>query len=336
MLAPDVILVYGIMNHMDARVLLAEIKSQGGEEWTLSHVYFVHAEGFVTISPSRRICDAETVVQMVRDGDTRPPISEAELRGRSKSDWVRKLVVVSQISWFGIQTLCRAVQHLTLTALEILTVAFIACSVFTCACCWSEPQHVDYPVVVDDQSFDVIDQRVNGGNNAADSVDSRRNLVKRIQSKSSLRPFRTSAEGRGICVLIALILSGFGAIHCLAWNPSFLTHTEELIWRVCAPSTTFLPAEQLLFLASEVYIWGRKGSLQKVVKTGFMLLLGCYVIARTIQIVLAFIALRALSTDAYETVNWVVNAAGSKGANVISYVRTEYLMGHLASFRATA
>ncbi|MCJ1382383.1 hypothetical protein MMC17_005496 [Xylographa soralifera] len=306
MLAPDVILVYGIMNHMDAKVLLSEIKAQGGEEWTLSHAYFVHAEGFVTRSRGGRICDGETVVQMVRDGGIRPSISEAELRSRSKSDWVSKLMVVSQIAWFGIQTLCRAIQHWTLTALEILTVAFIACSVLTYGFCWCEPQNVDYPVFVDDQSLRVIDRQVNGKNKAEDSVDSRRNLVKRIQGKSSLRPFRSLAEGRGIYVLIALIVSGFGAIHCLAWNSSFPTPKEKLVWRVRALSTTFLPAGQLLCLASEVHFWGRKGGMKKIVKIGFMLLLGCYVVARITQIVLAFIALRALAAEAFQTVNWAL------------------------------
>ncbi|KAG2104337.1 uncharacterized protein F5147DRAFT_703936 [Suillus discolor] len=33
----------------------------------------------------------------------------------------------------------------------------------------------------------------------------------------------------------------FGGIHCLAWPFTFVTHEEQLLWRICALAITGIP-----------------------------------------------------------------------------------------------
>jgi hypothetical protein len=39
----------------------------------------------------------------------------------------------------------------------------------------------------------------------------------------------------------AVIATIFGAIHCVAWSFQFLSHTEQLLWRIASLSITCLP-----------------------------------------------------------------------------------------------
>ena len=67
--------------------------------------------------------------EALQSGEIRqPPILEEELRSRSKSDWIIKLVVICQITWFALQALFRVIQHVQVTAHEVMTMAFVICS----------------------------------------------------------------------------------------------------------------------------------------------------------------------------------------------------------------
>ena len=80
--------------------------------------------------------------EAVQSGGIREP------RSRSKSDWTIKLVVICQIAWFALQAFFRAIQHVQVTALEIMTVAFVFCSFVIYGLCWHQPQDVEYPIIM--------------------------------------------------------------------------------------------------------------------------------------------------------------------------------------------
>ncbi|MCJ1280050.1 hypothetical protein MMC21_007875 [Puttea exsequens] len=166
-LAPDVLLIDAVSGHFNARQLLRNLKSAGGEKWALSHAHLARADGFrlrASTDAEDSACSDDHLVKMVQEGlNIKPPLSEEELWGRSKSDWLIKAVAVSQIAWFGIQILSRAVQHLAVSVLEILTLAFVVCSMFTYGLLWHRPQNVEYPVILHTpHPVTIEDQRIRG------------------------------------------------------------------------------------------------------------------------------------------------------------------------------
>jgi hypothetical protein len=50
--------------------------------------------------------------------------TKAELKDRGKSDGLTKLIVLVQTLWFIIQCIARGIQHLPLTELEVVTLAY--------------------------------------------------------------------------------------------------------------------------------------------------------------------------------------------------------------------
>jgi hypothetical protein len=59
-----------------------------------------------------------------------PRISKAEIKDKSKGDFISKAVVILQTGWFVIQCAARRFQGLQTTELELVTVAFATINFF--------------------------------------------------------------------------------------------------------------------------------------------------------------------------------------------------------------
>ncbi|KAK7435349.1 hypothetical protein VKT23_019700 [Stygiomarasmius scandens] len=95
----------------------------------------------------------------------------------------------------------------------------------------------------------------------------------------------------------------FGGIHCIPWSFAFPTHTEQILWRVCALAVTAFPFVFPTFLVPGMKGWF--GDFKEAVGIFTLIILPLlYISARFTLIVLAFMELRALSPDAYKTVEW--------------------------------
>ena len=141
-IAPELILVKSARNFLEARALSEYLRKYEHRDWTLKHTQFAFANGFRTRTPQREEskCSLTYLRRLIENGDVEgPPISDEELKSRGKSDWIIKLIAILQILWFVVQTLFRAIQHYQVTALEILTVAFVFCSAFTYGFSFNQP-----------------------------------------------------------------------------------------------------------------------------------------------------------------------------------------------------
>ncbi|KDQ55319.1 hypothetical protein JAAARDRAFT_692072 [Jaapia argillacea MUCL 33604] len=105
-----------------------------------------------------------------------------------------------------------------------------------------------------------------------------------------------------IAWISALITSVFGAIHCLAWSLPFPSHTQQLIWRVCAVAISSLP---LLAAGTYHYMYRRGSQVNQYVFFPFITTICLtYLFARITILVLTFRSLRTLPPGAFETVYW--------------------------------
>ena len=277
--APEIVLAQSTENFSKARSSAKYLKSLGKEGWTLTHLQFANAEGFkIRLSNNEHEeCKIEKLVKLIEKGEIdHPPITEDELRSRGKSDIFVKLIALTQIVWFIVQTLFRAIQHYPLAAIEIMTVAFVLCSIFTYGLCFNQPQDVEYPVYITRKTtVPVEDDRV--------------------------PDFEGTAS---VFWLLVMFLSacGFGGIHFLAWNSPFPTSKESLAWRICSVVTTVLPIPcTLSILGAELWFSDLSESFSAIV---FFFLVAVYALGRLTLIALSFTTLRALPADAFQTVNW--------------------------------
>ena len=172
--------------------------------------------------------------------------TEAEIKDRGKSDWLAKSFVLLQTSWFIMQCIARAIKHLPVTHLEIVTLAYAAMNFAIYVFWWNKPLNVDRPVRVFRKSD--VEEPISEARRSAD-IDFVAFIVGNQDKDVDLsREDRFSANSSddgdvGIADLIVLGVGVcFGAIHCIAWHFSFPTHAELLIWRISCVAITVVPS----------------------------------------------------------------------------------------------
>ncbi|KAF8645411.1 hypothetical protein AX16_007835 [Volvariella volvacea WC 439] len=149
LLAPEVIIVFAMRQRVFASKIARQYRDRG---WTLTHGFFVimgglmreDGDGFkvVTIDGYGNV----SVGEEERRGVLFPTIPEEEITDKAKGDFLTKVVVVLQTSWFVIQCIARHAQGLVVTELELVTLAFATLNVITYFLWWSKPLNAEYPI----------------------------------------------------------------------------------------------------------------------------------------------------------------------------------------------
>ena len=253
--------------------------------------------------------------------------TEAEIKDRGKSDLLARSFVLLQTSWFVMQCIARGIEHLPVTHLEIVTLAYVAIN-FVIYIFWrNKPANVDRPVRVFRNSEPGETQRLITG-----PISEGRGLAREAIGKGLLTIFQfiigiqdggvnlsredsvpifwanSAADEQIIADLITLgVCVCFGAIHCIAWFFSFPTHTELLMWRISSITLTAAP----VYVSLMFFLAGLLGGILDLEKSAYIVFYSApiigsilYILARAITLVLAFTSLRDLLPEAYETVRW--------------------------------
>ena len=249
--------------------------------------------------------------------------TKAEIEDKGKSDWLAKSLVLLQTSWFIMQCIARAREHLPVTHLEIITLAYAAMNFMIYIFWWNKPLNVNRPVRVfrklDPNAASDGDQARRSGpmewkltleaigegldtlfelivTGEGDGDLSRKDRVPRFWSDEQGEDFLTAD---GIVLLVGVC---FGAIHCIAWHFSFPTNRELLMWRISSVAITAVP----IYIPLMFYLGLSLSDMFGDAVTYFSPLSGgiLYIIARAVTLVLAFTSLRDLPPGAYQTVHW--------------------------------
>ena len=242
--------------------------------------------------------------------------TKAEIEDKGKSDWLAKLLVLLQTSWFIIQCIARGIEHLPLTHLEIVTLAYAAVNFVIYIFWWYKPLNVNRPVRVfrrePSERRPMVEEPNSEWRAISDRLDKILVFITGIQdcdvilSDKDRVPMvggNSDTDQIGIADIIILGVGiCFGAIHCIAWSFSFPTDAELLMWRISCVAITAVPVYFLLvfFLGAGLNIDIASG----IVAITTLPILILYIIARAVTLVLAFISLRGLPLGAYETVHW--------------------------------
>ncbi|KIK51397.1 hypothetical protein GYMLUDRAFT_181496 [Collybiopsis luxurians FD-317 M1] len=180
-------------------------------------------------------------------------VKEQEIKDRSCSDGVGKIVAVGQTTWFTVQLVARQAEGLPVTELEIMTLAFATMDVLVCAFWWDKPQGVNYPIPIqrlaivediDDLPVASIqkcsDQDITSASifliDDEDPFNAPSKRVSSFERSSHLEP--TNAMDKYIAYYAAGL---FGLLHCSAWTSTFPSIGEEVLWKICSLLVTCVP-----------------------------------------------------------------------------------------------
>jgi hypothetical protein len=122
------------------------------QRWTRTHGFFASMGGFMLYDGNEKMIQTlsiEMLEALASQGKIRwPRISVDEIMDRSKRDVFSKGVAVLQTTWFITQCIARAVYGLTITELELATLAFAVLNGLLSFLWWNKPQDVACPAPV--------------------------------------------------------------------------------------------------------------------------------------------------------------------------------------------
>ena len=265
--------------------------------------------------------------------------TEAEIKDKGKGDWLAKSFVLLQTSWFVMQCIARAVEHLPVTYLEIVTLAYVAMNFVIYVFWWNKPLNVNRPVRVfrksDPRVRDSVVKRHGSGDSepwetqlqVQEPISETRKLTRKLNGLETILTFISGNQDKDVdlsredrvprfwadndsddVAIANLIVLGagvcFGAIHCIAWAFSSPTYAELLIWRLSSIAMTSVPIYIPLMGFLSVWLGDIVSEIGRIIGISVLPAGILYIIARAATLVLAFTSLRDLPHGAYETVHW--------------------------------
>ncbi|KAF8836772.1 hypothetical protein BDN67DRAFT_1014387 [Paxillus ammoniavirescens] len=275
----------------------------GDKQWTRTHGFFALMGGFILQDgPQQELLNTrEGLACLADDNIVNPKITKEQIGDRSKSNALGNAILVLQLSWFILQVIARAVNHVAITLVEIDTLALAALSLPLFFFWWSKPMAAAYPHIFYKKISSSVDGEKQNSSFEPDQAFS--------VSRSKTDWFSEIVIGGGDddenVVFVGLIVwMVFGALHLIAWDFQFPTQTEKTIWR--AASLTLIGAPCIFFLAfflDKIRAVRPSDILMNTI-AGATLCIG--VIARLLLLVLMLASLRDLPPSAHDTVSWTV------------------------------
>jgi hypothetical protein len=219
---------------------------------------------------------------------------EDDLKDKSKSDGLVKLLAVIQLLWLVLQLVGRAVQGRPSSQLEIMALSYAVCAAITYIVLWFQLKDVSQPVVL--QSARSPSQME----------------IEEIRSEGPLPVFRSDARyiigNHTVMNADHIFLNGalsgalvFGLIHLAAWNFDFPSYAERLLWRVCSLilGCVSAPYYGMVILASKMNT--------DLVNILVAPVLALTLLSRLVLLVETFRSLYFMEPAAYTTISWGVN-----------------------------
>ncbi|KAH9217272.1 hypothetical protein DL95DRAFT_362168 [Leptodontidium sp. 2 PMI_412] len=145
--APEYIMGRAISERFAAASSLMTLKSRFGDEMEMVHAYVMNMGGYFLDFSEVGFFGALTALQLLRAKDFQlfkllPPVSSQHLESMTNTDFLAKLIAVTQVIWLMIQLLVRHQNGILSSQMEIATLAFAACSIVTYVIHWDRPRGI--------------------------------------------------------------------------------------------------------------------------------------------------------------------------------------------------
>ncbi|TFK70486.1 hypothetical protein BDN72DRAFT_766340 [Pluteus cervinus] len=147
LIAPEAVIWWAARQWSGARKIASTVNSKW-PEWTTTHSHFVQMGGLEGIHPDgrREVIDPLYFNIAIEQGDFDMDglrFSKKQINDCSKGDLTTIGLATLQTSWYILQCIARHCQHLPLTVLEIVTLAFALLNIITYILWWDKPLNMD-------------------------------------------------------------------------------------------------------------------------------------------------------------------------------------------------
>ena len=350
---PEVVVAFAAEQWESACQSVDDFAKLGYPQWTMRHAFFADMGGFLLQSPDFPAfpVDGQQLIHLIdRKYLLYPEVDQEAIRDKNKADGFARTITLIQIAWFTIQCIARTIQHLAMSTFELSTLAFIFCSLNIMFFWFHKPLDVEAPIVLHTDTR-IADILLGAGDRARTPYKStpldflnppeRRTSIIALckfglgvlfgfDMETSERPVKTFVNSRttpyrGITVremlygvLVELIYFG---IHPAAWNFTFPTRTERILWRVAGLQLLVVLLFYLAIITIGTYfyrdiarfLFGKESNSMLGVASlspRWLLLVAYYPViiaygsARTYILLEAFVSLRASPLSVYTSVDW--------------------------------
>jgi len=239
-----------------------------------------------------------------------PDINDSKIQEISRSDIVLRVMWIIQVCWYLLQCIARATQNLSVSLLELSTVALIICAIIIQIIWWYKPLDVQSstPISIDEVTLDDQETartiRIEEEDNWRGSGGYGTTTYEYTTYKYKMRVNNDTTTSNRAVIALPIVGFIFGGVHMIAWQFYFHTERERHLWRVFAILVAGTPIaltaiERLgycLDLENDTMVlsfWCLKNMLLLV-----------YAASRIYLIVMSFVSLRHLPESAYQTVQW--------------------------------
>lgn len=356
--APELVVALAARDWLWARASVSEMRGLGFDDrrWSMSHAFFANMGGFVLYFkiPDQEEGDAGTNTEgdkskdqpgplrqnvIQQEGLVRhslcaarlamlirepyelqlPHLTKEELRDRSKSNTLAKLLACMQASCLVVQCFARANQHLAISQLVVATAGFFGCTVMTYLFWLSKPRNVESTVAI--QCPHELQSQVLELLDGLAIRDSQQAVGDFVQNMGRM-PFLAfmNPEGRtttrmsdNIALVFAAAGAAFSAVHITAWGFRFPSYVEMVIWRTSSVAAAGLCLCIYVTVQFRIRIDGhvigggksKRGHVWTDASTFILLIpVVLYPLARLLLIVQIFLYFRSMPNTVYDTVNW--------------------------------
>ena len=358
-MAPELVVGFATGQKVEAARSIVMWKRSGYDGWTMRHGYYANMGGFVLQPRDSKpfpINAKQLHYLVTRNYTPYPSTTAKEIWDKSKQDGFQKLLAMVQTGWFVVQVLGRAIQHMPVTTLELTTFTYVFCT-FASYYQWShKPLDVESPTIIHipKSTAEIL---VEAGNMPKANEPYKHTPLDFIDDQSpswltEIQPhlfFRLGPRERPLprftndkfpvigagpdSILLFIVILAYCCLHFIAWNFSFPTRVERILWRV---GCITILATSFIFLACEAYQDGhRLGRWQRWYLKIFpnnpvhiarvntmekkrremefipfweMVIMSpvtfVYTLARAYIVAEVFVSLRSLPNRAFDSVNW--------------------------------
>lgn len=248
-------------------------------EWTMRHAFFADMGGFVLQAPDFPPfpVDTQQILYLVREGYISfPDVDKETILDKNKADGFARVIMILQTTWFFLQVVARAIQHLSVITLELAVLGFVFCTYITTVLWWKKPLDVGTPIILKTE-FCIADILLKAGDQAKDPYElTPLDFADAHPGVSTVTPFwfalryllglgippktrpikffpnsRTGPpRGLGTSMLIFETVGAitYVGIHLAGWNFTLPTNLELLFWRAANLALVGIMVCYMLFL----------------------------------------------------------------------------------------